>query len=472
MASTSPQMSDTGRWEGERFVHGLAHLAKYLCSGIFVAGREQADVIENDMRPTGLLAGLGEDLAIDVDRARRRVTVAAPGGATRSAVYHDGQGCTIVPAGNDDAFFVPVPILPALPNPGATPWPMGDLLDAAPSPPGIDRRALDAALDRAMDDAVWPVPPRTRGLVVVHCGRIVGERYAPGFDRHVRQICWSMGKSITAALIGILIHHGHVHLDDFAPIAEWKGLDDPRRMIRLRHLLNMSSGLLFRRCGDGDPEEYTGTALDDHTYIYDGAIDVFAHSIARPLEFVPGTFWRYRNGDPLTLGAIVRRTVEARGEGYLAFPQRALFDKIGIREMALEPDPWGNFIMTGYEWGTPRDWARFGLLHLRDGVWEGERILPIGWTRFVSTPAPADPSKSYGGQFWLNAGGRWPDVPGDAYWAGGAWGQYAIIIPSREMVIVRMGQTLDADFLQEGRTSYMNQALRDILAADRAHERC
>lgn len=465
MASVAAETGARGRWEGERFVHGLAHLAKYLCSGIFVAGRERDDVLENDMRPTGILTGLGDDLTIDVDRTRRRVTVTAPNGPARTAVYHAGQGCTILPEGADDVFFTPVPVVPDLPDAATTPWPMGDLLPTDALPAEVDEHALMAALDRAMDADAWPMPPRTRGLVVVHRGRIIGERYAPGFDRTVRQICWSTGKSITAALIGILVQQGHFGVDDFAPVAEWKGLDDPRRMIRLRHLLNMSSGLLFRRCGAGDPEEYTGTSLDDHTYIYDGAIDVFAHSIGRPLEFVPGTYWRYRNSDPLTLGAIVRRTVEARGEEYLTFPQRALFDKIGIRNMVLEPDPWGNFIMTGYEWGVPRDWARFGLLHLWDGVWQGERILPEGWTTFVSTPAPADPSKNYGGQFWLNAGGAWPDVPRDAYWPAGAWGQYAIVIPPRDMVIVRMGQTLDAPAQPEGRKSYMNQIVRDILAA-------
>jgi CubicO group peptidase (beta-lactamase class C family) len=394
------------------------------------------------------------------------VTVTAPDGSSRTAVHHAGLGSTILPEGADSVCFTPVPVVPDLPDPATTRWPMGDLLAAAP-PPGIAPAVLDAALDRAMDDAAWARSPRTRGLVVVAHGQIVAERYAPGFDRTTRQICWSTGKSITAALIGILIHQGYYALDDFAPIAEWKGLDDPRRMIRIRHLLNMSSGLLFRRCGAGDPEEYVGTSLDDHMYIYDGAIDVFAHAISRSLEFVPGTFWRYRNCDPLSLGAIVRRTVEARGEAYLTFPQRALFDKIGIRDMVLEPDPWGNFIMTGYEWGTPRDWARFALLHLWDGVWMGERILPEGWTTFVSSPAPADYSRNYGGQFWLNAGGAWPDVPRDAYWAAGAWGQYAIVIPSRDLVIVRMGQTLETPALPEGRASYMNQIVRDILAAVR-----
>jgi CubicO group peptidase (beta-lactamase class C family) len=228
----------------------------------------------------------------------------------------------------------------------------------------------------------------------------------------------------------------------------------------------MSSGLDFMRAQDEDRLALGWTSRDDHMYIYFGAIDVFKHSISRPLEFPPGTLWRYRNGDPLSLGAIVRRTVEARGEDYLTFPQRALFDKLGMRNMVLETDPWGNFIMTGYDYGTARDWARFGLLHLRDGVWPvtGERILPEGWVDFISAPAPAAEERQYGGQFWLNAGGRHPDIPRDAFWAAGAWGQVTMAIPSRDMVIVRLGH---AQYADDSFDTYLNDVYRRILGAVR-----
>src|SRR5262249_9956990 len=269
--------------------------------------------------------------------------------------------------------------------------------------------------------------------------RLVAERYAPGFPPTTPHVSWSAGKSITAALTGILVRDGHFRLDDYAPIPEWQTLDDPRRMIRVRHLLTMSSGLLFRRAGQGDPPEIALTPLDDHMVIYWGAIDVFAHALSRPLEFVPGAYWRYRNSDPLALGAILRRTVEARGDEYLTFPQRALFDRIGVRSMVLETDPWGNFIMTGYDYGTARDWARFGLLHLRDGLWLGQRVLPPGWAGFAGSPAPADQSRGYGGQFWVNAGGQLPNAPRDTYWPAGHGGQVTFIIPSRDAVITRLG---------------------------------
>jgi CubicO group peptidase (beta-lactamase class C family) len=199
-------------------------------------------------------------------------------------------------------------------------------------------------------------------------------------------------------------------------------------------------------------------------YIYYGAINVFEHSISRPLEHAPNTLWRYRNGDTLSLGKLVRQIVEGRGEDYLTFPQRALFDRVGMRRMVLEPDPWGNFIMTGYDYGTARDWARFGLLHLWDGVWQGERVLPAGWVDTIRAPAPAATERQYGGQFWLNAGGALPRVPRDAFYPAGAWGQVVLVIPSRDAVIVRLGHS---PVINNAFDAYLDETASAILAAIR-----
>jgi CubicO group peptidase (beta-lactamase class C family) len=173
-------------------------------------------------------------------------------------------------------------------------------------------------------------------------------------------------------------------------------------------------------------------------YVYTGAIDTFGFAISRPLEAPPGSRGRYRNSDPLSLGYVIRETVERRGESYLTFPQRALFDRIGIRRQVLEPDPWGNFVLTGYDYGTARNWARLALLFLQDGVMEGDRILPEGWAEFVSTPAQAWEAPVYGGQFWLNADGALP-LPKDAYFMAGGGGQRVFLVPSLDLVVVRMG---------------------------------
>jgi CubicO group peptidase (beta-lactamase class C family) len=297
----------------------------------------------------------------------------------------------------------------------------------------------------------------TRALVVVYKGRIVGERYAPGWTKDTPQISWSEGKSITAALVGILVKDGQLTLDEPAPVKEWRAAGDPRAAIRVRDLLHMSSGLDFSNLGLNGPESFT--RANKHMRVYFDGLNVFDHAVNQPAAVAPDTRWRYQNSDPLSLGRIVREKVEAGGGSYLTFPQRALFDPIGARHFVLETDAWGNFIMTGFDYGSARDWARFGLLHLRDGVWEGRRILPAGWTEFVSTPAPADQTRGYGGLFWLNRGGAWKGVPEDAFMASGHMGQFTMVIPSRDMVVVRMGPS-PADS-----TNYFAAFVSRVLAA-------
>jgi len=441
--------------------NGLALMTKLLASGVFVAERSPEELLAIDLQPPIKAFPSPEEVDADIDYDRQRVTISAPGIGPRTAVYHGDQGCTLLPHGEEDVFFTPVDVPSTLPPASTQDWPMGDRPPDEPLPAEVDQSAVDAALDFAFDDSLHKVPQRTRAMVVVYRGRIIGERYAPGFTAKSRHINWSMGKSITAALIGLLVGDGHFTVDDPAPLAEWQSRGDPRRKITIANLLHMSSGLEF------GPATLAGrfTDADNHTAVYFGPVHVFDYSVNRPLEHPPGTVWRYRNCDPLTLGKIIRQTVEARGEEYLSYPQRALFDKIGMRDMVLEVDPWGNFIMTGFEYGTARDWARFGLLHLENGNWQGERILPEGWVDFVRTPAPAAKAKNYGGLFWLNAGGEYEKLPRDMYWPAGHHGQLVMIIPSREMVVVRLGLSNKG-----GTKPYMASVLEKLLAAVGKHE--
>ncbi|CAN5256137.1 serine hydrolase [soil metagenome] len=446
------------RPNSEQLDHSLGFATKLLCSGVFVGGRDAKDFVQNDLHaPSGFDP---DELDVEIDRQNARATLTLPDGQSRTAVCHPGLGCTLLPGEESSVFFQPVEMCSALPDPETMDWPMGDRKAGESVPGGIDRDKLEAALGLAFDDSAHDMPQQARAMVVLHGGQIVSERYAPGFTKDSRLVSWSMGKSITAALIGILVGEGHFALDDPAPIAAWREPGDPRGEITLAHLLRMSSGLKFERVeGDTQPDFFS--SKNDHNYIYFGAIDAFEHSTSRPQEHPPNTVWRYRNCDPLALGQIVKQTVEALGEEYLTYPQRALFDRIGIRNIVLEPDAWGNFVMTGFDHGTARDWARFGQLHLQDGVWNGERILPEGWVDFVRSPAPADPDHHYGGQFWLNAGGRYPSIPEDAYWAGGARGQVTMVIPSRNVVIARLGHSLNADSFH----SYMDRVVHDVLGA-------
>jgi CubicO group peptidase (beta-lactamase class C family) len=410
--------------------------AHHLCSGLWVVGsvyrRSAEDVLAQDIAPFKDFSW-DKSFTYKVDTERRTVTVSGPGFAARTAAYNGDQGCSILARGDNQIHFNPVRVPRDLPAAATQAWPNGDKDATSPMPAGVDSGAVERALDWGMAQTRH----NTRALVVVYRGKIVGERYASGWTKDTPQISWSEGKSITAALVGILVRQDQLRLDDVAPVKEWRAAGDPRREIRIRDLLHMSSGLDFRNLGLNGPESFTRD--NKHMRVYFDGLNVFEHAVNQPLEVPPDTRWRYQNCDPLTLGRIVREKVEARGEQYLTFPQRELFDRIGARHFLLETDAWGNFIMTGFDYGSARDWARFGLLHLWNGVWDGTRILPENWVQFVSTPAPADKSRGYGGLFWLNRGGAWKDVPADAFMASGHMGQYTMVIPSRDVVVVRMG---------------------------------
>ncbi len=410
--------------------------AHHLCSGLWVVGRvtkrTPEEVLAQDLAPFKDFSW-DKQFTYRIDSDRHTVTVSGPATASRMAMYNGDQGCSILPRGDTQIHFTPVPVPHNVPDAAEYPWPTGDRDARSPVPSGVTTDAVAAALE-------WGMAQRehnTRAILVVYRGKIIGERYAPGWTGDTPQISWSEGKSITAALVGILVGRGELRIDDPAPVKEWRGDGDPRGRIRIRDLMHMSSGLDFTNLGLNGPASFT--RANKHMRVYFDGLNVFEHAVNQPLKVSPDTEWRYQNSDPLTLGRIVREKVEARAEPYLTFPQRELFDRIGARNFVLETDAWGNFIMTGFDYGSARDWARFGLLHLWDGVWLGKRILPAGWVQFVSTPAPADKSRGYGGLFWLNRGGAWKDVPEDAFMASGHMGQYTMVIPSRDMVVVRMG---------------------------------
>jgi CubicO group peptidase (beta-lactamase class C family) len=428
--------------------------AHHLCSGLWVVGRvtkrTAEEILAQDIKPF-VDFSWDQGFTYTVDEKQRTVTVRSAGASVpaRMAKFNGDQGCSILPRGETALHFKPIPVPRHLPDAETTAWPMGDKDAMAPA---------NAGVEAALDWAFAQKQHNTRAVVVVHKGQIAGERYAPGWTKDTPQISWSAGKSITAALVGIVIQQGAFTVDDPAPVKEWRAnKEDPRGQIRVRDLLRMSSGLDFANLGLAGPESYTRD--NKHMRIYFDGLNVFDHAINQPTDLPPNTQYRYRNSDPLTLGRIVKETVEKRGENYLTFPQRALFDKIGARNFVLETDAWGNFIMTGFDYGAARDWARFGLLHLGDGLWQGQRILPEDWLEFISTPAPADKNKGYGGLWWLNRGGQWKGVPEDAIRASGHMGQYTMVIPSRDTVVVRLGPS------PRGSDGYFAELVSRVLTA-------
>jgi CubicO group peptidase (beta-lactamase class C family) len=417
---------------GDPLSHHAAGYAKVMCSAVFITGLDPDFAAANVgffVAPLAERAKLGKPV---VDRTAREVRIALPNGVTRVARYVGDQGCVTLPEGEKALRYTPKSIAKQTPAP-TTPWPMGDALPDAPS--GLDA----AALKKAVDAAFEPTESLTAAFVVTWKGRIVAERYGPGITATTPLESWSMGKSVVATLIGVLIQQGAYQLEQKAPIPEWQAPGDPRSAIRIADILHMSSGLRIR--APLDPGFDPQGPYPDHVYLYTGGVDSYHYAATRPQQWPPNTVGRYRNTDPVLASYLVRLAVTKRGEDYLSFPQRALFDKLAVRTMVLETDPYGNFLTQGYELASARDWARLGNLYLQDGVWNRERLLPEGYVKFVSTVAPAwqaDGRPIYGGFFWINGDGELP-VPREAYYMSGAGGQTTLIIPSHDLVVVRLG---------------------------------
>jgi CubicO group peptidase (beta-lactamase class C family) len=420
---------------GDALEHHTAGYAKIMCSAVFITGLDPEFAAQNVggfTSPFGERAKVGKPV---VDRAEKAVHITLPNGVTRTAKYYGSQGCLTLSVGQKAPHFKPVTVASKLPDAKTTPWPMGDVLPKEALPPQIDAAKLKQAIDAAFE----PATGMTAAFVVTWKGRLIGERYGQGINETTPLESWSMGKSVTATLMGVLIKDGVYKLTQPAPIPEWQKPGDPRAKITIANILNMSSGLRIR--APQDPDYDASLGYPDHLYLYTGGVDSFKYAATRPPQWPPNTVGRYRNTDPVLINYLVRLGVEKRGQEYHAFPQRALFDKVGVRTMVMETDPFGNFLTQGYEFASGRDWARLGNLYLQDGMWNGQRILPEGYAKFVSTLAPAweaDKRPIYGGFFWINGDGGFP-VPKEAYHMAGAGGQTTLIIPSHDLVVVRLG---------------------------------
>lgn len=431
---------------GDRLEHDTSGYAKAMCSAVFITGMDPdvaAETVGYFTAPYASRAKVGRPV---VDRVNRQVSISMPNGPTLIARYYGSQGCITLPPGRDDVFFTPVAVASTLPDPATQAWPMGDVLPNTAPPANIDMSRVQQAVD-----AAFAVPQAyTSAFVVTYKGRLIAERYMSGFGPTTPLESWSMGKSVVASLMGVLIQQGVYQLDQPAPIPEWQAAGDPRQQIRISDLMRMSSGLRIK--APDDPDFDPNGTYPDHTYFYTGRINVFNYAATRPQQWPPNTVGRYRNTDPVLASYLIRLAAEKRGEEYLSFPQRHLFDKIGIRTMVMETDPYGNFQSQGYDYMSARDWARLGNLYLQDGVWNGERILPQGFVTFVSTAAPAwlaDVRPIYGAFFWLNVTTRVP-LPTTAYFMLGAGGQFVFIVPSHDLVVVRIGHSKGEPFVNNG----------------------
>lgn len=420
---------------GDPLSHHTAGFAKIMCSAVFITGLTPEFAAEHVGYFTAPYSERAKVSKPFIDYQKKSVSITLPNGITRTAIYTGDQGCVCLPEGKNALYYTPTKITRNLPDASKTPWPMGDVLPTSAFPASINIDKVIAAVDAAFS----PDTAFTAAFVVTYKGRIIGERYGKGITQQTPLESWSMGKSLSATILGILMRKGVYTLEQPAPIPQWQGKGDARAKIRIMDILHMSSGLYCR--APQDPDFNAAAGYPDHLYLYTGGINSFEYAANLPQQWLPNQVGRYRNSDPVLTNYLNRLGIEKIGSNYHRFPQKELFDKIGIRTMVMETDPYGNFLTQGYEFASARDWARLGNLYLQEGVWNGEQILPKGFTQFVSTlaePWIADGRPVYGGLFWINGDGRLP-IPKDAYMMLGAGGQSVTIIPSHDLVIVRLG---------------------------------
>ena len=399
--------------------------AKSMASGHFIDHRSQ-EMIEkgdNDIEMITLAKN-------KIDENRKFATASVYGLKERKAIYRKGLGATLI---NDD-FDVskPYEVPKRIKLTNNLPFPYGNNASKDSVFANIDYAKLEKAVANAFDKK-GELNKRTRSILVIYKDKIIAEKYDTGFDKNSKILGWSMTKSITATLFGVLQKQGKININKPAPILEWA--KDERSKITIANLLNMNSGLEWE-------EDYT--KISDVTQMLFLDADMSKSQIDKPLAGKTNATWNYSSGTTNLLSGILRKQFQTHQE-YLDFWYSDLIDKIGMNSMLVETDMTGNYVGSSYGWATTRDWSKFGLLYLHKGNWNGEQLLDENWVKFVATPTNTSNGR-YGAHFWLNAGGYFPDAPRDMFYCSGYQGQMVAVFPSHDLVIVRMGLKEDPEF--------------------------
>ena len=428
-------------------------VAGILCSGTFVSGLDPTNVFSDTTSAMPGTALITWAMNYKVDRAHKDVTVTLFGLGRSHAVYREGLGCHL---DHGDADLAPVAAEGSV-QPALLPDIAGPAVVAPESP------QLAAALDRAFAEPEAPPFRRTKAIVVVKEGRIVAERYAEGYGIDTPILGFSATKSVISALIGVLVRQGKLALDQPAPVAAWQNPDDPRHAITLDELIRQTAGLAL----GSSLQASLGAALEPVNRMKFMTSDMAAYAESIELETPPGSAWNYHDGNYLILSQLIRNATGGKPADVLGFARRELFAPLGMRHVTLEFDASGTPEGSSQMLATARDWARFGLLYLNDGVAGGKRILPEGWVNYSASPTP-NAFVGYGAGFWTNLGNSFGaryriehGWPRDAFFARGTIGQYVIVIPSQRLVIARFGVTPNWPLAADG----VSRLVSDVVAA-------
>ncbi|MBC7935331.1 MAG: serine hydrolase [Rhizobacter sp.] len=405
--------------------------AKNMCSCVFVGKRQPASVAAEELSSFPLsLAGY------KIDSINRSVTSTVFGIAKKKAIYREGLGCTLVnELSESDLQKQTGPNIAAAPaHMDSAQWPLGDKA-ATYVPAEIDYARLAKLCKEEVYKTNAKSQHEARALLVVYDGRLISENYAPGFNKDSRMLGWSMAKSITSAMVGLLVKQGRLDPKKPAPVPEWAGAKDKRHAISLENLLQQTSGLNFE-------ENYNKSS--SATKMLFNKADMGAYTTSLPLKETPGTSFYYSSGNSNILSRIIRQTVGDKN--YHSFIYDSLFYKVGMYNTIMEPDAGGTMVGSSYVFATAQDWARFGLLYYNNGMVNGQQLFTTDWVKQTAKPSAADKLQQYGYQFWLNgfdkkipSQRKFSAAPADMFYADGYAGQYVFIIPSKKLVIVRLG---------------------------------
>ena len=415
--------------------------AKAMATAVFVSNRDPQLVQRVDLNYS-----IVKYTRSTVDFKNKSVTTSLWGLAKQTAVYREGFGCCLLGESTIDSIQKDSFLPPGVKRQSIwrVPWPAGDLKKDTLFPE-VDTLQLKKAIDNAFgqpdSDKRW-----TAAVVVLYKGELLAEKYSKdlGVSQDTRIWGWSMTKSIINAMAGVLAKQNKLNINSLAPVNQW--IKDKRRDITINDLMHMSSGLKW-------DEDY-GSVSSVTNMLYKSA-NCYADAINVPYSTKAGTKWEYSSGTSNILSGIIRNLIHDDRK-YHEFPYSEIFSKAGISSMILETDAAGNFVGSSYSNATARDWARFGLLYFNDGICLGDTIFPKGWVNYTRTPA-SDSKGEYGAQFWLNSSLSLPDVPEDMFFCDGHRGQRIFIIPSRNVVVVRLG------YSEEGFDH--NEFLKEILAS-------
>jgi CubicO group peptidase (beta-lactamase class C family) len=419
-------------------------VSQTLCSGVFVSGLDPNQLFDEVLKPNPGILRLSKRLRYQIDPTRRLVATTWAGRFESVSIYRDGLGCLIVRDAEP---------LPATASRTSTRAAMtADSLEADPP-----ASALEAALDHAFAEPGAPPYRWVKAIVILHNGKIVAERYARGYGVSTPMFGYSLAKSVTNALLGILVREGKLSVDQPAPVPEWRDPTDPRHAITLNQLLRMTAGL------DLDEND---SGFDPISRMLFLEPDMAGFAARAKLQTVPGTTWNYTSGNTLLLSRVIRDAVGGRAEDVLAFARRELFEPLGISTATIEFDSTGTPVGSQYVLMAARDWARFGMLYLNDGMAQGRRILPQGWVDYSTAPTL---TSDYGAGFWTNRGSnedaKWrvrAGMPPDSFYGSGNFGQRLVIAPAQGLVIVRLGFTHSADFDMKGLVRLVAEALVEL----------